>query len=115
MFRETLEPNSRHVMLIASPGRGVAMQYRAATGGISANVAIVPGAPPKWLRLRRHGQLFIGEMSDDGTTWTEVGRVTLGVTSPMFEGLAVTSHDNSVRTQALFENVLVQPLVPGGP
>jgi hypothetical protein len=114
MFRSTRDADSQHVMLIVSPGRGVAMQYRATTGGTTANAAIVPGAAPKWLRLRRAGQLFIGEMSDDGATWTEVGRVTLAVTNPMFEGVAVTSHNNRALATAVLDEVAVDALPPGG-
>jgi regulation of enolase protein 1 (concanavalin A-like superfamily) len=113
MFRDYLEPGARHVMLIVSPGRGVAMQYRASRDGITANAAIVPGAAPKWLRLRRTGDLFVGEMSDDGAAWTEVGRVTLAANA-MYEGLAVTSHNNRALATAVFEDVAVEPL-PGGP
>ena len=31
------------------------MQYRAVAGGSSANVAIVPGVAPEWVRLVRRG------------------------------------------------------------
>ena len=33
MFRDEVDADSRHVMVIVSPGRGVAMQYRAVAGG----------------------------------------------------------------------------------
>jgi hypothetical protein len=46
MFRERRDATSRHVTLIVSPGRGVAMQYRATSGGATGNVAVVPGAAP---------------------------------------------------------------------
>jgi hypothetical protein len=115
MFRESLAPGARHVMLIVSPGRGVAMQYRAAGDGITANAALVPGAAPTWVRIRRTGQLFVGEISDDGGTWTEVGRVTLPIDGPIFEGIAVTSHNNRALATAVFEEVAVETLSPGAP
>ena len=91
------------------------MQYRAAYAGVTANVAIVSGAAPKWVRLRRTGDLFVGELSDDGGTWAEVGRVTVAVANPMFEGVAVTSHNNQALATAVFEDVAVEPLPPGVP
>jgi hypothetical protein len=108
MMRENTSPGSRHVMLIVSAGRGVAMQYRATTGGPSADVAIVPGAAPHWVRLVRNGHLFIGEMSSDGVTWQEVGRIELPIAHNMLGGLALTSHNNSVLTTAEFTDVIVR-------
>jgi len=51
MFRQSTTPDSMQVDLFVSPGKGVSMQYRAAAGGASASVAIVPGAAPEWVRL----------------------------------------------------------------
>lgn len=118
MFREDTSPGSRHVMLIVSAERGVAMQYRDETGGISKDVAIVPGSGPIWLRLERHGSLFIGEMSTDGVTWSEVGRAVLLLGTSVAGGLAVTSHNNTTLATAVFDDVKVHddysvPL-PGG-
>jgi hypothetical protein len=46
MIRRDLTAGSPYVMLIASPGKGIAMQYRATAGGPSMNVAVVPGSAP---------------------------------------------------------------------
>jgi hypothetical protein len=108
MLREDASPGSRHVMLIVSADRGVAMQYRATTNGPSADVAIVPGAAPRWVRLVRHGHLVIGEASADGVTWQEVGRLDLPLPFWVLGGLAVTSHNNSVLTTAEFTDVVIR-------
>jgi hypothetical protein len=107
MMRESLDPGARHVMLIVSPGRGVAMQYRGATNGPSANVAVVSGSAPAWLRLTRHGDRIVGEMSSDGLTWATVGAVDLpfpGVFRPL-AGVAVTSHNNGTLATAVLDSV----------
>jgi regulation of enolase protein 1 (concanavalin A-like superfamily) len=108
MIRENLTAGSPHVMLIVSPGKGIAMQYRRTQGGTSANVAIVPGTAPEWLRLTRDGKAILGEGSDDGLTWRAVGRIELGLSDFVTGGLVVTSHDNSTLATAVFDDVMLQ-------
>ena len=108
MFREDFSvPGSRHVMVIVSPQRGVATQYRAVTNGVSANVVIVPGTAPEWVRIRREHTTFIGEMSSDGLTWTEIGRIDLAISDSAQMGLVVTSHNNSTLATAIFDDVVI--------
>lgn len=90
-------------MVVVTPGHGVAMQYRAATGGPSVQVAVRAGIAPEWVRLSQVEGRFRGYASDDGVTWHLIGEVTLDFNgSP---ALAVTSHSNGVLTRAVFENV----------
>ena len=109
MLRRDLTPGSPHVMLIASAGKGIAMQYRATAGGPSANVAIVPGAAPVWLRLTRLGGSVLGEASTDGVTWREIGRLDIALGTSITAGVAVTSHGNTRLARAEFEDAVVQP------
>jgi hypothetical protein len=103
MMRESLAPGSRDVMVIVSPGRGVAMQYRGTAGGISANVALHSGAAPTWVRLRRSGNTFIGYSSTDGVGWTALGSVSLSLPYGYFVGVPVTAHDNTAIATATLE------------
>jgi regulation of enolase protein 1 (concanavalin A-like superfamily) len=106
MFRETLAPGSRHVMLIVSPGKGLAMQYRASPGGSSANVALAPGvSAPEWVRLTRAGNRFTGYASEDGVTWRTIGAITIAMSGDTYAGLAVTSHNNAQLATAAFERL----------
>jgi hypothetical protein len=104
MFRESpLSAQSPHVMVVVTPGHGVAMQYRAEYGRPSAQVAVRAGIAPEWVRLSQVEGVFRGYASEDGVTWHLIGEVTLGwLGSP---ALAVTSHNNRVLTRAIFENV----------
>ncbi len=79
MFRETHDPGSKHVMAIVSPQRGIAMQYRAGTGGLSANAASRAGTAPEWLRLVRSGDTFASYSSEDGATWQTLGTITVSM------------------------------------
>lgn len=108
MIRETLTPESTHVMALVSAARGLAVQYRSATGGTSANAALAPGGALRWLRLTRAGNMFTAEVSQDGTTWTVLGSVVVSMSSSVHVGLAVTSHNASTTTVASFDDALIK-------
>ena len=97
-------PGLRHVMVVVTPGKGVAMQYRQTENGPSTQAAVRAGAAPAWVRLTRDVNSFTGWTSQDGVTWQRLGTVTF---SHIFAvaGLAVTSHDNSRLTTATFDSV----------
>jgi regulation of enolase protein 1 (concanavalin A-like superfamily) len=107
MVRETTAPGSRHVMLIVSAAKGVAMQYRDEPGGISRNVVLSTGAPPEWLRLRRSGNTFTGYASEDGTTWRAIGAIRLPLNLDTYVGVALTSHNNSTLAKGVFDNLTI--------
>ena len=105
MFRDSLNANSKHVMVVVTPGKGVVMQWRAATGGTSSTTTSLPGTAPKWLRLTRNGNTFTGFVSSDFVTWTQVGTATLDMNVDLFAGLALTSHNTSATATAYFDDV----------
>jgi len=107
MFREALTPGSKHVMAIVSPGKGVAMQYRATTSGTSASTTPRAGTAPQWLRLKRAGNTFTAHTSEDGSTWTLVGSTTVTMVPDIFVGLPVTSHVAGNLATARFDNLAI--------
>jgi regulation of enolase protein 1 (concanavalin A-like superfamily) len=108
MIRETLAANSKHANMLVSAAKGVALQWRAATGGSSSSVAGSLSAPPRWVRLVRAGNTFTGYESTDGTTWTQVSSQTISMASTVYVGLSVTSHTTSATTTATIDSVTVQ-------
>jgi hypothetical protein len=96
-------------MVIVSPGKGVAMQYRAEPNGLSAQVAVRPGTAPEWVRLSRSGATYTGYASEDGVTWQTIGSVNLPSIGFAEAGLAVTSHNNATLATARFEDVQLVP------
>ena len=108
MIRETLDASSRHVDAMVSSSKGLAMQYRAATGGVSMQAGTASGAAPRWVRLTRAGDVFTSYRSADGVTFTEVGSVTVPMANAVWIGLAVTSHDAGAVATAAFDNVLIE-------
>jgi len=105
MFRESTDANSRQVDMIVSPLKGAAMQYRAATGGVSASAGTIAGAAPGWVRLVRSGNVFTGFWSTDGVTFTQVGSVSVVMNAAIQVGLAVTSHNTAAVATAQFDSV----------
>jgi regulation of enolase protein 1 (concanavalin A-like superfamily) len=107
MLRESLNADSKHVMVVVTPGKGIVMQWRAATGGTSATSISVPGTAPRWVRLTRNGNTFTGFASSDFVTWTQVGTVTIGMNFDLSAGLALTSHNTAATATASFDDVML--------
>jgi regulation of enolase protein 1 (concanavalin A-like superfamily) len=109
MFREALTANSKHVMTVVTPGRGVLMQYRNATAGLSAQAGSIARTAPEWVRLKRAGNTFTGAVSNDGVTWTNIGIVTVPMASTIYVGFPVTSHNNATLATAVFDDLVFRP------
>lgn len=107
MIREALTGQSRHASMFASVSKGYAFQRRPDTGGLSVHTSGGSGAPPGWVRLVRTGDLFEAYRSGDGVSWTRVGSDTIPMTSTVYVGLAVTSHDATRATTAVFDHVKI--------
>ncbi len=109
MIRESLNRESPHAWMCVSAGYGTAFQYR-----VASEAAMQTTAPsgagdgvPRWLRLVRAGDTFVGYASADGATWTEAGRISLALPSTVYIGLAVTSHNDGTLCTATFTDVTV--------
>lgn len=59
------------------------------------------------MKLERAGNTFTASQSADGSNWTVIGSITIDMASSVYIGLAVTSHNNSVLTTAILDNVVV--------
>lgn len=112
MMREDLAAGARHVMVIVSPRKGVAMQFRGTRDGATANVALRPGAAPEWVRLVREANAFTGYVSEDGVTWTRLGSITLAIEHLTLDGLVVTSHATGTLATATFDEVRTNVRTP---
>ena len=108
MIRESLTPDSRHGLMLVSPGKGLAFQRRVAPGGLSTHTSGGAGTAPAWVKLERRGTVISAYRSDDGVTWTFVGSDSFAMTADVYVGLAVSSHDNTRVATAIFDNVTVR-------
>jgi len=108
MIRESLSAGSKHVMMVVTPGKGIAMQYRKSTGGDSAQAAQVPGVAPAWVRLVKHIDTVTASWSTDGEHWTTLGSTSVAFAGNTFYiGLPITSHNTGAFTTATFDDVRV--------
>jgi regulation of enolase protein 1 (concanavalin A-like superfamily) len=115
MIRGSLEASAAHAYALVSSGKGVAFQRRPASGGTSLHT---PGAfvhAPYWVRLVRSGTLVTAYQSADGVKWTIIASDTIALGSTAYVGIAVTSHQPSMRTTAAVSQVsIAQSGMPSG-
>jgi regulation of enolase protein 1 (concanavalin A-like superfamily) len=108
MIREALSSGARNVYLAAAGSSGWTLQARTWGGGSTSSVANRSGTAPGWVRLVRAGKVFTGYTSTNGSSWTAIGSVTLGMSSKVRVGLAVTSRSTGTLATGTFSNVLVR-------
>ena len=107
MIRETLNANSKHAMMVVTPGSGVSFQRRTSTGGSSVDTTTTGRTAPEFLRLTRVGSTFTAYYSSTGTSWTQIGSATISMASTVQFGLPVTAHNNSALCTAVIDTVSV--------
>jgi len=106
MIRDTLDPNSAHAMMAVTPANGVWFGLRAATGDISTSIKDPNVTAPQWVKLERSaGGLVRAYYSADGTTWTQLGLAVVTMKTPIYIGLALSSHNPDATCEAKFSNV----------
>jgi hypothetical protein len=115
MIRESLAPDSKHAFALVTPGKGLALQYRNATGGTSVMAGQAAGAAPAWVRLTRFEGASPGaiggvqaQYSTDGVIWRQLGSVNFNMARDVYVGIAVTSHNPSVEMRATLDGVRVE-------
>jgi len=109
MIRETLDGGSKHAFACVTPANGVASQGRDTTGAASFNTAQGGITAPHWVKLERDAAgNFTVSHSANGTAWQPVTGATLRnipMSTTVYIGLALTSHDAARTCQAVFTNV----------
>jgi len=106
MVRQSLAAGGAHASIFVTPGKGIAFQRRAASGGTSVSTTIA-GAPPAYLKLSRAGNVVTASTSADGAAWKIVGQQTLPTSGPVWVGFAVSSHDATQPATATFDRIIV--------
>jgi L-ascorbate metabolism protein UlaG (beta-lactamase superfamily) len=106
MIRDTLEADSRHVMMAVTPGNGVWFGRREERGGGGFSTNQEGITAPQWVKLERTiGGLVRAYYSADGSTWTQLGIATVMMDLPVYFGLALASHNADATCEAVFSNV----------
>ncbi|MHC4204762.1 MAG: LamG-like jellyroll fold domain-containing protein [Planctomycetota bacterium] len=122
MIRETLDPDSKFAAVYITPGNGCRFQARINTAVDATSDTSVASTEqmaitaPYWIKLERDiGGNYRGFYSADGLSWTPMTwnpqYITMGAN--VYVGLALTSHDNAQKGQAVFSNVTTTGSVTG--
>jgi hypothetical protein len=113
MIRDSLEPGAVNTALLLTPDptKGLRFQNRTASNGATARgeTDLDPNAmPPYWLKLQRtSGGLVRAYRCADGVTWKQFDLKSVTMQTPIYVGLAVTSHAANVPCTARFSNVTI--------
>jgi hypothetical protein len=122
MIRESLDPGARFAAVYATPGNGVRYQARTLNAGAATSDTSVATAEqmalqtPIWIKVERKGSSFSCYYSADGAKWTTMSwdpQTINMMTGPIYIGLAVTSHNATATTTAVFSNVATTGSVTG--
>ena len=117
MIRESLDPGSVHASMVLTPENGVSFQRRPMTDAASTseNSAANEEVAPYWVKIERDiSGNFTAYHSTNGSTWQKQGASeNIQMSSNVYIGLAVTSHDAALTCQAVFTNVTTTGSVSG--
>ncbi len=124
MFKQSTTSGSRYASVAVTPFDGVLFD-----SDFSGDPDRVPGAAPRWLRLRREGSEIRGYASRDGTHWRLVGTADLsGAGRDLEVGMFVSSPpkvhvtreagstsvgETFTEGRATFEDVALSPATAG--
>ncbi|MCC7377720.1 MAG: hypothetical protein IT581_23865, partial [Verrucomicrobiales bacterium] len=109
MIRESLSSGSKHASVFITPENGAAFQYRKSTRGTSYNDNDSGPTAPYWVKIVRSSSTFTAYRSSNGSSWSQIGSVSISMGSSVYIGLAVTSHDNGAVCGATFNSVTATP------
>ncbi len=107
MVRASTADDAAFAGVFATPGHGVAMIIRTASGVGTADLGQVADNVPVWVKLQRAGNTFTGSASADGINWTQVSTKDIGMTGAVTAGLAVTSKRETTLNTATFDSVTI--------
>lgn len=102
-----LSPSSARAILDVKPDGGIEFMVRQADGAEMSFRAGTGATFPVWLRLLRTGNDVRAEVGSDGANWAPIGAASVNFSGTVEAGVAVTSHDTSVRNTARFDRVLL--------
>lgn len=110
MLRENSYQNSAFVLLSINTSKGLVFSSRDSTGETAKTITddISIKTFPVWLKLSRNENSFSAWISENGTDWTEKGKVTLNLSSGLLAGLAVSSNDKTIKSTAVFEKTTIE-------
>ena len=118
MIRDTLDPGARNTALFFTPEHGTRLQRRGVIDGeylgtdeetLYAGDPNDPNTFPQWLKIERTGVVVRVYTSMNGNTWNDfpMARTYVNLTGSFYVGMAVTSHNSELITEAQISNVTI--------
>jgi len=101
-FRTSLDASSPlATMLVFSNGKAK-FRHRATSGDDITSVGPSAGsAPPRWVKLVRTGNNFVGYLSTDGTSWgSPIGSANVALPADVYAGIAVVREGDAGSAKA---------------
>jgi len=101
--------NAKYAGVFVSGAGSGSWQYRTTAGNFSNAVTVAGQAAPKWLKLKRAGNVIGGWFSDDAVTWTSAGtsQTITATNDKVYVGLAATSNNNATFVDAVFDDLAI--------
>jgi fibro-slime domain-containing protein len=107
MIRKTLNSNSMDAA-VTWPYRSnnpVSMKVRSDDGSGVVDITTTPSGYGSWIRLKRSGTIFTSFRSDNGSTWTIVGKDTISMGDTVYAGLFVGSGSQIDISKGVFSDL----------
>jgi TolB protein len=104
MIRPSLDPDAPYVDAVVHGDGLTSLQYRRVRGGPTEEIQS-PVKSPAAIQLERHGDVLTLSVSRDGQGFQPAGSLSVALPNPVYAGLIVCSHDNSVSEKAILSNV----------
>ncbi len=107
MFRESVAPDSRFVMLCLTPGNGISIQWRDSTAQSCNKKDFGKSEVPVFFKLAKTGSTFVAYKSLDELNWKKIGEISLGQPFPekYQVGMEVVSHSSHMLNESRFDQV----------
>ena len=109
MIRQALDRAAPYVDAVVHGDGLTSLQYRRVAGGPTEEFRS-PISGPAAIRLERHGDVFTLSVSRDGQSFQPVGSLSVALQDPLYAGLVVCSHDDSVTETAVLSKVSFKSL-----
>jgi ferric-dicitrate binding protein FerR (iron transport regulator)/regulation of enolase protein 1 (concanavalin A-like superfamily) len=108
MLRRTLQTACRQAFVCFRGDGQIEIQCRPESE--AQELFTMPASLPLWLRVTREGKEVKFAISKDNLQWQEVASETVDLGDQPFAGLAVTSFDNEVLDESVFDNIALHSI-----
>jgi TolB protein len=104
MIRQSLDADAPYVDAVVHGEGLTSLQYRRVKGGPTEEIQS-PVKAPAAIQLERHGDVFTLSVSRAGQGSQPVGSLSVVLQDPVYVGLAVCAHDDTVAETAILSKV----------